>query len=95
MNLATHATELALFEWDLTSDCVTANDRFRQWYGIGSGEPLTASQLIRERVHPSDRTFVEAQLRQAMDPESPGRYSFEHRLGPPAGGGERWIVTRG
>ncbi len=32
------------------------NERFRQWYGLGSGEPMTAIQLISECVHPSDRT---------------------------------------
>lgn len=95
LNLATDATELAVFEWDLTSDCVKANDRFRRWYGLDSGDSMTASELIHERVHPSDRAFVEAQLRQAMDSASSGRYNFEYRMVPPAGGGERWLMTRG
>jgi PAS domain S-box-containing protein len=89
LTLATDATELAVFEWDLVSDRVTANDRLRQWYGVGSAETMTGAHLLRGCVHPSDLVSVEERVRQAMDPTSSGRCSFECRLVQPDTGREK------
>jgi PAS domain S-box-containing protein len=94
LKLATDATELAVFEWDLATDRVAANERFRQWYGFVAGEPMTGALLL-QCVHPSDVMFVEEQVRQAMDPASSGRFSLEYRLAQADAGEERWILTHG
>ena len=84
-----------MFEWDPTSDRVTANERLRQWYGVGSEEPMTGARILLEGVHPSDQKFVAEQLRQALDPAASGRYGFEYRVASADDGDARWILTRG
>ena len=92
LRLAVAATRLGIYDWDLTTDCVTVNARFREILGLAEGAPIDAA-LMAAIVHPDDRAFASAQIAQALDPRSSGSYEFEQRALTP--GGERWLLRFG
>lgn len=94
LSLALEATDLGVWEWDLATDRVTANQHFRDHFGLGPEEPIIAATLM-ERVHSEDRSHVDEVLRRAMAADSDGRYRFEYRLRAAASAGERWIDAQG
>lgn len=92
LRLAVAATGLGIFDWDLTTDLVTVNARFREMFALPPGDVIGAS-MLGGVVHPDDRAFVEAKLGEAFDPRSSGAYQFEHRAITPHG--ELWLLTFG
>lgn len=92
LQLALDATHLAVYEWDLVNDAVTANQRFRDFFDARG--PLSGAGVLQAAIHPDDRARVDAELAGAMDAGSSGRYAFEHRIaaGPL---GERWVLSHG
>ncbi len=93
LRLAVAATGLGIFDWDLATDQVTVNARFREMFGLPEGNAVIGAAMLGGVVHPEDRAFVEAQLAAAFDPRSSGSYRFEHRAVTPAG--EVWLLTFG
>ncbi|PAX07982.1 PAS domain S-box protein [Sphingomonas lenta] len=91
--LALDATDLAVYEWDLVTDCITANERFSELVGVE--EPLVGARVLEGAVHPDDRARVDAELAHAMGGESSGRYVFEHRLAPNDPDVQRWVLSHG
>jgi PAS domain S-box-containing protein len=95
LHLATEATELAVFEWDLASDRVTGNEWFRRQFGLGPDEPIIGEHIIQHGIDPADQELTNQHLQRAMAPASSGRYAFECRLAQTDARGERWILTHG
>lgn len=94
LRLAVAATGLGVFDWDLASDRVTVNARFREMLGLPEGDDVIGAAMLGGVVHPEDRAFVEAKLAAAFDPHSHGGYEFEHRA-VTLKGEERWLLTFG
>ncbi|MFC5344516.1 PAS domain S-box protein [Brevundimonas staleyi] len=93
MRLAIAATGLGTFDWDLATDRVVVNARFREIVGLPAGGEVIASAMMDGVVHPDDRDWVDARIAAAMDPASSGAYEFEHRAATPHG--VRWLLTSG
>jgi PAS domain S-box-containing protein len=93
LRLAVAATGLGVFDWDLTTDRVAVNARFRELLGLPEGDEVIGAAMLGGVVHPDDRAFVEATLAAAFEPRSSGSYRFEHRAVTPAG--EVWLLTFG
>src|SRR5690242_19679995 len=91
LRLAVAATGLGIFDWDLTTDLVTVNARFREMLGLPPGGNVVGAAMLGGVVHPDDQAFVEAKLAEAFDPASSGAYEFEHRARTPAG--DIWLLT--
>lgn len=93
MRLAIAATGLGTFDWDLATDRVVVNARFREILGLPAGGEAIASAMMEGVVHPDDRDWVGARIAAAMDPSSSGAYEFEHRAA--TSHGVRWLLTSG
>ena len=93
LRLAVAATGLGVFDWDLATDQVTVNARFREMLGLPPGGDVIGASMLGGVVHPEDRAVVEAKLADAFDPRSAGSYQFEHRALTPDG--EVWLLTFG
>ena len=93
LTLAAAATGLGVFDWDLATDQVTVNARFREMLGLPPGGDVIGAAMLGGVVHPDDREFVGAKLGAAFDPQSGGHYEFEHRAVTPSG--EIWLLTNG
>lgn len=93
LQLALDATNLAVYEWDLVNDAVTANQRFRDFFDARG--PLSGAGVLQGAVHPGDRARVDAELARAMEAGASGRYAFEHRVATGGPLGERWVLSHG
>jgi PAS domain S-box-containing protein len=93
LRLAVAATSVGVFDWNLATDRVVVNARFREMFGLPAGEEVIGAAMMGGVVHPEDRAAVEATLAAALDPRSTGAYRFEHRAVTPSG--EIWILTFG
>jgi PAS domain S-box-containing protein len=80
------------WEWDIRRDAVTWSDELYRIFGVepDSGSVDYASYL--ERLHPSDRAFVDTAVQRAIAERRP--FAFEHRILRPDGT-ERVISSRG
>jgi PAS domain S-box-containing protein len=72
LRLAVAATGLGVFDWDLVTDRVTVNARFREMLGLPDGDVVIGAAMLAGVVHPEDRALVEAKLAEAFDPRSSG-----------------------
>lgn len=90
--LAVSATGLGVFDWDLTTDQVLVNRRFRELLGLPAEGLILGTAMMSHVVHPQDQTFVAGQITKAHE-HAAGRYEFEHRALTPTG--TRWLLTFG
>ena len=90
--LAVSATGLGVFDWDLTTDQVLVNRRFRELLGLPTEGLILGTAMMSHVVHPQDQTFVAGQITKAHE-HAAGRYEFEHRALTPTG--TRWLLTFG
>ncbi|MGV7164014.1 PAS domain-containing protein [Xanthomonas citri] len=95
LELALEATGLALYEWDLVSDRVEANARYRAMVGLDPGQPAIGAHVMARCLHPDDRTRIDAALARAMDGTSTGKFSFEHRLVCVEPARTLWVLSHG
>ena len=93
LRLAVAATGLSIFDWDLTTDLVTVNERFKQLLGLPTEQAVMGVAMMGGVVHPQDQDWVSQRIGQACDPHSSGSYAFEHRALTPTG--VRWLLTFG
>jgi signal transduction histidine kinase/integral membrane sensor domain MASE1 len=91
MSLAVQSAQMALWDWDATSDTVWMTDEGRTFFGFAPDARLHFSDLAG-RVHPEDGVARTAAIRNAL--QSGGSCDFEYRIVTPDGS-ERWIAARG
>ncbi|MDS4043042.1 MAG: sigma 54-interacting transcriptional regulator [Candidatus Competibacter sp.] len=82
MRLAAAAGQIGLWGWDIPHDAVWVSDRARELYGIQPDEPMNFQSLMT-RVHPDDRSRVEASVRNTL--RQGGDYGEEYRVVHPDG----------
>jgi PAS domain S-box-containing protein len=93
LRLAAAATGLLTFDWDLTSDRVVVNTRYRELLGLEEDEAVLGQAVLGNVVHPADRESVMTRVMEAFNPGSGGSFAFEHRAVTPQG--ERWMLAIG
>ncbi|MCJ2018255.1 PAS domain S-box protein [Methylobacterium sp. E-065] len=95
LQLALEATGLAVYEWDLVSDHLTTNERFRELMDIAPDETVIGARIMENCVHLDDRPCVDPGLVRAMDSASDGKFVFEHRLSRLGPLGHPWVLSHG
>ncbi|MBA3741899.1 SpoIIE family protein phosphatase [Sporichthya sp.] len=91
-DLASDATGLGSFDWDLRTDRVSMDERLQTLFGYAPGELVPHITAAFSRIHPEDRPTVDAAIAAAV--EAVGDYRAEFRVNLP-GGQQRWLVVRG
>ena len=90
LRLALDSGGMAVWDWDLATDAVTADAHLRALWGGGPGE-LRAADLLAQ-IHADDRPEVERVLAAAIEDRAP--YSVEFRVVRPDGS-VRWLAGPG
>ncbi len=93
LRLATEATGLATWDWDLRSGRITWSGHSAAVFDLPPEAAISPEQLL-ERVHPDDRELVARALRDALDPAGPGTLEVDFRV-PRADPPERWVIAKG
>jgi len=93
LRLAVETTSLGIWDADLVNDQRKWPAEARQILGLSDGAPITQASLL-ERVHPEDRSRVEAQF--FANPAGRGEtFGGEFRIIRADNGCERWVVASG
>ena len=91
--LALRGSQEGLWEWDLGSNAVHLSPRWMSMLGFGLHELAGDMQAWRARVHPDDRSALEAALARHLD-GSDARFDHEMRL-LHKDGSVRHVLSRG
>lgn len=91
--LALRGADLGLWDWDLTNDRLTVNDRFIEMLGFAPNELLPAGYVMRSRIHPDDVRTATGPMRDHLQGRTP-RFEAEYRLQTKAGS-YIWVLNRG
>jgi len=87
LTLALHAGAYGIWDWDLVNDALW-DERMYEIYGLQGLERGVSYQEWRDRVHPDDITWVEAQFETALQNRTPFKAEFRiWRMG----GELRWL----
>ncbi len=90
LRFAAHAGRLGVWELDLRTWALTASAMFKEAFGYGAGDPVTAAALGRA-VHPDDRARVAAALEHSV--ATGAEYDIQYRVIRPDGN-VGWIEMR-
>jgi PAS domain S-box-containing protein len=91
--LATEATGVGVWDFDLQEDSSRWSDRCREILGVEPDDKPTY-ELFLSRVHPDEREVVDAANQQALDPRTDGHYEMAYRLVWPDGS-IHWVEAAG
>lgn len=81
--VATASGRIGIWEWNLTTNVMSWDPRMYDLYGITPEEHGNTVELWTSRLHPDDRTSVEAAVRAAIDDGTP--FDTEFRVVWPDG----------
>lgn len=88
---AAGAAQLALWEWDISTDRIWVSSEGRMLYGVEPGPEITFKRFAAT-LHPEDRPKVARAVDAALAGTEP--FSADYRVVLP-GGGTRWIAAGG
>lgn len=92
LETAEEVSQLGCFNWDIAADTLTWSDGLLRIFGIDSSQFSQNSGAFFERVHPDDRTKIQAALHRAA--QNGGDYECSERIIRP-NGETRWIESKG
>jgi PAS domain S-box-containing protein len=93
LDLVLRNGNLALIDWDLSSDAVTASAQLAELLGLDDAHlPTTGAELARFE-HPRDRARVQSELGAHLDGKA-DEYYCEYRVRT-ASGRVRWVIASG
>jgi PAS domain S-box-containing protein len=92
LRLALEAGRLGTWHWDIAGGRVTWDETLESIYGLPAGSFPGTYESYVERIHPEDREWVAASVKQSV--ETGSGHQFEHRVVLPDGS-ERWVEGRG
>jgi PAS domain S-box-containing protein len=83
------------WDWNISENTVTADDRFAALYGVTPGAAAVGLPIetFLSGIHPDDRQRVISEIGDAL--KSPGPVRFEYRLSAHDNAPERWVVASG
>ncbi len=88
--MALHASEIGVFEFEPSTGETFWDDRVRGFWGVSADEPTNYDLVIRG-VHPGDRALHDLSTEQALDPNGSGHLDITYRLYPLDGSPMRWM----
>ncbi|HEV2855878.1 MAG TPA: EAL domain-containing protein [Thermoanaerobaculia bacterium] len=91
--LAVNGAKDGLWDWDLRQDRIYFSPRWKSMLGFEEGEIGEHPSEWFDRVHPDDLPAVRLALSEHLTGRAPA-FESEHRI-LHAGGGYRWVLTRG
>ena len=94
LRLAVDATELGLWDFHIASGALAWNQRLKEIYGLPPDTEVTY-EIYRSCIHADDRDRVKETYEAALDPDSSGRFRFEHRVVGREDGAIRWVQAAG
>ena len=92
LDLGFAAAEIGSFDWDLVTNALHWDDRLMELFGYTPDEFVEHIDSFSARLHPDDRSRVEAAIARAVD--SCGEYEADYRVVHPDGS-VRWVAARG
>ncbi len=93
LRLAVQATDLGLFDRDVTTNILRWSERCKAIFGLPPDAPITLDEFYR-RLHPEDHPRVHKANERALDPEGDGTYEAEYRC-IWEDGTVRWAAAKG
>ncbi len=97
LRLALEATRIGIFDWDVKQDSWLASPVYYTMLGYAPKHSPASWQEWLQRVHPDDRSLVEAKVAEVMDgdlSDDSREYEYETRIRH-ADGSYRWEHVRG
>ncbi|WP_408903037.1 PAS domain S-box protein [Methylobacterium radiotolerans] len=94
LRLAIEATDIGVFDYDLTTGALVWDDRVRALFGLPPGAPVTYDTFVAG-LHREDRAATDAAVQAALDPAGDGNFDVEYRTLGLTDGVERWVAARG
>jgi PAS domain S-box-containing protein len=90
---ALEASEIGVWEWDITSDRITWSRNLEEIHRLPAGGFDGTFSSFEQDIHPDDRPGVIAAIKEALQTRRP--YSVIYRLPPRPNQTERWIAAAG
>ncbi|WP_310538946.1 PAS domain S-box protein [Phenylobacterium sp.] len=93
LELATQASRLGVWEWNIVTGEMIVSVRAREIWGFSPDQVVQIEDITRN-AHPEDGPEILAQSRRAMDPEVRDASPYEYRI-PQPDGAMRWVRAHG
>ena len=90
--LALDAAQLGWWRFDLATDNIYWDERFKTIFGVRDEE--LSYERVLSRLHPEDRKSVDAAVKAAIRPDDPSPYAIEYRV-VQDDGSLHWVQARG
>lgn len=94
LKVATEASEIGIFDWDVASDTIRWDERVRSIWGVAEDEEINYGRFLHGIV-PEDRKTLQAAIDRSLDPQGDGKYYAEYRVVHPHDGRTRHIAATG
>lgn len=91
LQLALHASNMGMWEWNVLSGELTWSDQLKRLYGLKPSAEITFEKYLT-LLHPDDRQKTQDIIQSSM--KTGKEYKFEHRLIWPDGS-EHWLLGQG
>jgi len=93
LRLAQDAAGLGVWDHDFTTGLSSWSEQTRGHLGVGPDEPASLAILLA-RVHPDDRSIIDAEIARVAHPDAGPQYRTEYRVVLPDGS-VRWLESQG
>jgi PAS domain S-box-containing protein len=94
LELAIHAGELGIYDYDLVEGNITWDARVRRLLGVSPDETITR-ETFRRALHPDDREKIDKAMEEIFSAGSNTFLAREYRIVSRADGSIRWIAGTG
>ncbi|GAA0595711.1 hypothetical protein GCM10009416_37570 [Craurococcus roseus] len=94
LTLATEATGVGIWDYDLVSGALRWDDRCKALFGLPPSAEVDYGTFLAG-LHPDDRGTTDAAVQRALAPDGPGEYDIEYRTVGLEDRMERWIAAKG
>ena len=91
----TAAARLGTFDYNLTSNELSWDDRCRALFGLPPGAPITYAEAFIRGVHPDDRASADAAVARSLDPNGNGVFEIDYRTIGIEDDKLRYVAARG
>ena len=92
--LAKAAAYLGIHDWDIRNNSISWDERTREIWGAGPGEPVTFESFVAG-LHPDDLATTQAAVNRALDPSGDGHYLATYRVINAVRGETYWVEATG